>query len=104
MQFSSWFRFAAVATLATAVTGADLVVTRGSQTVNYEDLKRQLSKSAEIYKPGSDQFDGVVARWSNASVPHASIVVVPNNEQDIVKTVSRACNSLIYSFVYALSM
>jgi len=86
MQF---LKAVALAALATAVSGADLIVTRGSKTVNYADLQKQLSRSAEIYKPGSDQFDDVVARWSNASTPDASIVVVPSNEQDIVKTVSK---------------
>lgn len=55
--------------------------------VNYTALATDLSKTAEIYQPGSGAFDFAVARWSNLSTPIASVVVVPGNEQDVVKIV-----------------
>jgi hypothetical protein len=59
-----------------------------SKVVNYNELQQLLSLSAEVYLPGSGQFGNVAIRWSNASVPTASVIVVPSNEQDVQKIVS----------------
>jgi len=72
-----------------------------SSSVNYTQLAEKLSKSAQIYLPGSSGFNADVARWSNLSTPVASVVVVPSNEQDIVETVSALRPlSLPYQFAY----
>lgn len=74
--------------LAVLVGVASATITRDPKVVDYADLRKDLSRSAEIYFPGSIEFDDSTARWSNASTPDASIVVVPSNEHDIVKIVS----------------
>jgi len=56
-------------------------------SVNYTQLAEKLSRTAQIYLPGSDAFDAAVARWSNLSTPVANVVVVPSTEHDIVETV-----------------
>jgi len=61
-----------------------------SSAVNYNDLQQLLSVSAEVYLPGSGQFESVVSRWSNSNTPKANIVVVPSNEADVQKIVSTA--------------
>ncbi|KLJ06466.1 hypothetical protein EMPG_10142 [Blastomyces silverae] len=58
--------------------------------VDFTELGRTLSSTAEIYLPGSDEFDAAVARWSNLAVPVANVVVVPGTEDDVVKTVKFA--------------
>jgi hypothetical protein len=55
--------------------------------VNYTQLAKKLSKTAQIYLSGSDAFDAAVARWSNLSTPVANVVVVPSTEHDVVETV-----------------
>ncbi len=73
--------------LAAAATCQAAFVPRAS-SVNYNQLSAKLSKTAEIYLPGSDGFDDLVARWSNLSTPVANVVVVPSTENDIVQIVS----------------
>jgi len=60
--------------------------------VNYTQLAKKLSRTAEIYLPGSEAFDATVARWSNLSTPVANVVVVPSTEHDIVETVRLLSN------------
>lgn len=65
------------------------VVARGNVgAINYAELKKDLSTESEFYFPGSGEFEDATARWSNYSIPIASIVVVPATEQDVVNTVS----------------
>jgi hypothetical protein len=59
---------------------------------NYTQLAAKLSRTAQIYLPGSDAFDAAVARWSNLSTPVANVVVVPSTEHDIVETVRLLSN------------
>ncbi|PGH06143.1 hypothetical protein GX51_02531 [Blastomyces parvus] len=58
--------------------------------VDFTELGRTLSSTAEIYLPGSDEFNVAVTRWSNLAVPVANVVVVPGTEADVVKTVKFA--------------
>lgn len=90
MQLSYGLTVSILAVLTVSVSGNDLFAPRGlfSKAVDYNELKQQLSLSAEVYLPGSGQFENAASRWSNASTPAASIVVVPSNEQDVQKTVS----------------
>lgn len=73
--------------LAAAVTCHAASVPRAAGSVNYDLLSAKLSTTAQIYLPGSDAFDGLVARWSNFSTPVANVVVVPSTENDIVQIV-----------------
>ncbi|KAK8009120.1 hypothetical protein PG991_011671 [Apiospora marii] len=57
---------------------------------DYTELATQLSSTASIYWPGSEDFNDITLRWSNLSVPVANIVVVPGTEGDVVKTVAFA--------------
>lgn len=75
---SAWF---------TLVTSLD-ISTLSPRAVNYTELAQRLSGTASIYLPGSQDFEDVVSRWSNLSVPVADIVVVPSTEEDVVKIVS----------------
>jgi hypothetical protein len=61
-------------------------------SVNYTQLATKLSRNAQIYLPGSGEFDAAVARWSDLSTPVANVVVVPNTEHDIVETVRLLSN------------
>ncbi|TVY44867.1 FAD-linked oxidoreductase [Lachnellula occidentalis] len=58
--------------------------------LSYVPLAKKLSKTAQIYQPGSDDFNAAVLRWSNLSTPVANIVVVPGTENDVVETVKFA--------------
>ncbi|KAK8071880.1 FAD-linked oxidoreductase [Apiospora saccharicola] len=51
---------------------------------DYSELAKQLSSTASIYLPGSEEFNDITLRWSNLSAPIASIVVVPGTEDDVV--------------------
>jgi hypothetical protein len=67
---------------------SSLISTKIAVNVNFNDLKLQLSVSAELYLPGTDAFENVVSRWSNANTPSANVVVIPSNEADVQKIVS----------------
>ncbi|KAK6829516.1 hypothetical protein PG987_010100 [Apiospora arundinis] len=77
---SAWF---------TLVASLD-ISTLSPRAVNYTELAQRLSGTASIYLPGSQDFEDVVSRWSNLSVPVADIVVVPSTEEDVVKIVTFA--------------
>jgi len=77
-----------IALLAWVAAVACVDLSARSSGVNYAQLAQKLSKSAQLYLPGSSGFNADVARWSNLSTPVASVVVVPSNEQDVVETVS----------------
>lgn len=86
---------AAILACAAFAVGRDIsfsdLDTRGSSpsgTVDYSQLAKKLSPSAQIYLPGSGEFNSLVARWSNLSIPVANVVVVPATENDVVQTVS----------------
>lgn len=77
-----------------ALTGlATLAVTAASQTlwsrdVDYKALSKELSASAKVYFPGTEDFEAASKRWSNLDKPTANIVVVPATENDVVEIVS----------------
>ncbi len=51
-------------------------------------LGQQLSSTAEIYFPGSAEFEAASARWSVLQAPKVNLVVVPGTEKDVALTVS----------------
>ncbi|KAK2469982.1 FAD-linked oxidoreductase chry5 [Fusarium oxysporum f. sp. albedinis] len=74
---------------------ATLAATSACQTlwprdVDYKALSKDLSTSAKVYFPGSDDFETASTRWSNLDVPTVNIVVVPGTENDVVETVKFA--------------
>lgn len=106
MPQSSWL-LAALSACLTVVAGFGIPVSSsgGSQPPtqpDYSKLAEQLSSTASIYWPGSEQFNDITLRWSNLSVPIANIVVVPGTEDDVVKTVINpfaACTQVSENFV-----
>lgn len=76
--------FTALATLAATSACQTLWV----RDVDYKTLSKELSSSAKVYFPGSDEFDAASKRWSNLDTPSVNIVVVPATENDVVKIVS----------------
>ncbi|KAL4728692.1 FAD-linked oxidoreductase chry5 [Fusarium chlamydosporum] len=75
-----------VATLA----ATSVCQTLWSRDVDYKALSKELSASAKVYFPGSDDFETASTRWSNLDVPTVNIVVVPSTENDVVETVKFA--------------
>jgi len=59
-----------------------------ARDVDYKALSKELSSSAKVYFPGSDEFDAASKRWSNLDTPSVNIVVVPATENDVVEIVS----------------
>ena len=55
-------------------------------------LAAQLSRSAQIYYPGSESFINYTVRWSNLSPPTPNVVIAPGTEGDVSKIVSSAIN------------
>ncbi|RBR04649.1 uncharacterized protein FIESC28_11514 [Fusarium coffeatum] len=78
--------FTALATL--AATSA--CQTLWARDVDYKALSKELSSSAKVYFPGSDEFDAASKRWSNLDTPSVNIVVVPATENDVVEIVKYA--------------
>jgi hypothetical protein len=61
---------------------------RGSCPIDASGLGEQLSRAAKIYCPGSSEFETASTRWSALKAPKVNVVVVPNTEEDVAKTVS----------------
>ncbi|KAF4994529.1 hypothetical protein FGRMN_5738 [Fusarium graminum] len=78
--------FTAVATLG----ASSACQTVWSRDVDYKTFGKELSQTARVYYPGSDEFNAASTRWSNLDLPTVNIVVVPGTEEDVVKTVQFA--------------
>ncbi|KAF4457026.1 FAD binding domain-containing protein [Fusarium austroafricanum] len=81
--------------LQVVAAAATLVATAACQTLwsrdtDYKALSKELSSSAKVYFPGSDDFKNASTRWSNLDLPTVNIVVVPGTENDVVETVKFA--------------
>ncbi|KAI0154909.1 FAD binding domain protein [Xylariaceae sp. FL1272] len=61
-------------------------------------LRQSLSPGAQVYLPGTSEYDQATNRWSVRDAPHANIVVVPSVETDVATTVKYA-NSQNMSFL-----
>ncbi|KAL4876409.1 hypothetical protein BJY04DRAFT_231588 [Aspergillus karnatakaensis] len=59
-----------------------------------------LSDTAEIYFPGSSEFDAATNRWSVLQTPTVNIVVVPGTEGDVAETVKYANKKNLPFLVY----
>lgn len=60
--------------------------------IDIHDLKMNLSPSAQVYWPGSDEFEEATTRWSNFELPNINVVVVPGTDEDVSETVSLDLN------------
>ncbi|KAM0229019.1 hypothetical protein ACHAPO_010296 [Fusarium lateritium] len=76
----------ALATLAAQTTCQTL----WSRDVDYKALSKELSASAKVYFPGSEDFEAASKRWSNLDTPTVNIVAVPATENDVVEIVKFA--------------
>ncbi|KAJ5514554.1 FAD-binding type 2 [Penicillium fimorum] len=57
---------------------------------DFQAFGKELSSTAKLYFPGSTGFKDVTTRWSVLAEPTVNVVVVPGNENDVVKTVQFA--------------
>jgi hypothetical protein len=60
----------------------------GCNRSDFWNFASSLSKDAEVYFPGSTQFDQFTQRWSNLESPAVNITVLPATEKDVVEIVS----------------
>ncbi|RYP37486.1 hypothetical protein DL768_010866 [Monosporascus sp. mg162] len=60
----------------------------------------RLSRQAEVYFPGSAQFDQFSQRWSNLETPIVNVTVLPATENDVVEIVRIANNCSIPFLAY----
>ncbi|KAK4184400.1 hypothetical protein QBC35DRAFT_540460 [Podospora australis] len=63
---------------------------KGCTWADFWKLNQQLSGNAEVYWPGSTEFDQYSERWSNVGAPIANITVLPATENDVRKVVEVA--------------
>jgi hypothetical protein len=95
-----WFQlkvFAAVATWSLTSAGAT-IPHAGNELAgkcpisDLDELVKELSKTAKLFFPGSDDFLQATLRWSSLDVPKVNIVVVSGTEKDVAVTASvRPC-------------
>jgi hypothetical protein len=57
---------------------------------NIPEFVSNLSSQAEVYLPGSAQFDQFSERWSNLETPIVNITILPATEDDVVKIVRKS--------------
>lgn len=86
-------KLVALAAWAAAVSATEPSASRHQLRASWCDFSKlgsHLSKGAQIYLPGTSDFDNAVARWSNLKVPKSNAVVVPATELDVVETIKFA--------------
>ena len=79
----------AVAAWAAGSAARPAICPRGTEWVEdvQNELAPKLSDGAEIYLPGSGEFDEASTRWSVLEQPEVNVVVVPGNAEDVAETV-----------------
>lgn len=75
------------ACLSLATVTRDAMVTGTCPGRSFGRLGEKLSDGAEIYFPGSTEFDAATLRWSSLDTPKVNVVVVPATENDVALTV-----------------
>src|SRR5690242_16542 len=96
-MFTRFFTSSAVAawTIASVLPGGscgptvphDIFPRTPAAGVDVKQLAAQLSRSAQIYYPGSELFTDLTVRWSNLSPPTPNVVIAPGTEQDVSEIV-----------------
>ena len=85
--------------LATIVAGAVVAtassVNCGCGLSDFRKLVTNLSQEAEVYYPGSAQFDQLSQRWSNLETPIVNVEVLPATEKDVAEIVSLDSPSMV---------
>lgn len=66
---------------------ADVFAQSPAAGIDVKPLAAKLSRSAQIYTPGSDSFTKLTIRWSNLSPPTPNVVIAPGSEQDVSQIV-----------------
>lgn len=96
-RLASWVVSALAASWVTASTAhvapqfaAKSICPRGGKWVDEleVELVKNLSDSAEVYFPGSSEFEAASTRWSELDEPNVNVVVVPGTAEDVAQTVS----------------
>jgi hypothetical protein len=59
----------------------------GATSEQVSEFAARLSPDAEIFWPGSSEYDTVNLRWSNLETPQTNVAVVPATDNDIAETV-----------------
>lgn len=91
----------ALAASATSIAAQPAICTQGTQWIDEVQTKLapKLSNNAEIYLPGTGEFDDASTRWSVLEQPEVNVVVVPGNAEDVVETVI-----IVFSFLVMWSL
>ena len=55
--------------------------------IDLKTLAPELSRTTEIFLPGSNEFTTYTIRWSNLEPPTPNVVIVPGTENDVAKIV-----------------
>ncbi|CAI7676577.1 unnamed protein product [Penicillium pancosmium] len=80
----------AIAALASTVVGSSVQGKCPTGDVDMKAFAKSLSRTAEVYYPGSSGFENVTTRWSVLEEPKVNVVVVPGTENDVAETVKYA--------------
>jgi hypothetical protein len=89
----------AIAALASTVVGSAVQGKCPSSDVDVKAFAKSLSRTAEIYYPGSSGFENVTTRWSVLEEPKVNVVVVPGTENDVAETVRLPIKPLPNAFL-----
>jgi hypothetical protein len=78
----------AIAGLASTVVGSSVQGKCPSSDLDMKAFAKSLSRTAEVYYPGSSGFANITTRWSVLEEPKVNVVIVPGTENDVAETVS----------------
>ena len=96
-----WLKWKTVAVVAAWATTSACTEILGRSTVKCDSVRqfaKKLSPGAQVYFPGTKEFDTASERWSVLDAPTVNAVVVPATENDVVETV----NIFAYSIPMAM--
>ncbi len=83
-----WIQTELIATTVAWAVATASSVNCGCGLTDFPKLVPNLSKQAEVYYPGSAQFDQLSQRWSNLKTPIVDVEVLPASEKDVAEIVS----------------
>lgn len=67
------------------------------QQADIAALQKRLSPGAQIFIPGSNEYDEATNRWSALNAPDFNLVVVPSVEKDVAETVHALRATTLFS-------
>lgn len=86
-----WLKWKTVALVAAWATSSACTEILGRSSIKCDSVRqfaKKLSPGAQVYFPGTKEFDTASERWSNLEAPKVNAVIVPATENDVVETVS----------------